>query len=45
MNNNAMRLAVAEAYPGPGWKFRVSKMSDNQVLAVYRRLQETKKVP
>ena len=44
MSNNAMRLAVAEAYPGPGWKFRVSKMSDAQIAALYYRLKSLGKV-
>lgn len=34
------RNAVSNAYPGPEWKAKVQKMSDEQVVAVYFRLKE-----
>lgn len=32
---NRTRNFVASLYPGPGWRRKVSKMSDSQVLAIY----------
>lgn len=37
---NAMRQIVERAYPGDKWKRRVRKMSNSQVYAVYKRLEE-----
>lgn len=31
------RKWVGELYPGRGWKKKVSKMSDSQILAIYIR--------
>lgn len=39
-----MRYKVIEVYPGEKWKQKVSKMSDNQVIAVYRNFQYKKKL-
>lgn len=39
MSVDAMRQAVVMAYPGDNWKKRVQKMSDDQVIAVYKRLR------
>lgn len=30
-----MREMIRDAYPGPAWKDRVSRMPDDQVIAVY----------
>lgn len=30
-----MRTAIAKVYPGTAWKYKVAKMSDQQVMAVY----------
>ena len=30
-----MRSAIAKVYPGQKWKFKVARMSDQQVIAVY----------
>ena len=30
-----MRAAIAKVYPGQSWKYKVAKMSDQQVMAVY----------
>jgi len=35
MGDEAKRSFVASLYPGKGWKKKVSKMSDAQVLAIY----------
>lgn len=35
-----MRKFVSDAYPGNGWKVKVSCMQTNQVIAVYRSLME-----
>lgn len=37
MSDEAKRSFVASLYPGAGWKKKVSKMSDNQVLAIYMK--------
>lgn len=44
MSIEQMRSKVKEAYQGDKWKQKVSKMSDNQVLAIYRRFLDSKKV-
>jgi hypothetical protein len=44
MSVEQMRKAVEEAYPGEKWKNKVKHMSDNQVLAVYTRLLDKKKL-
>ena len=38
MNIVDMRYVLSQAYPGPGWKKKVSNMSDEQVVAVYYRI-------
>jgi hypothetical protein len=35
MSVSNMRAAIAQVYPGQGWKYKVAKMSDQQVIAVY----------
>lgn len=44
MSIDLMRGAVKKAYPGEGWKKKVDKMSSNQVLAVYSKLLDNKKI-
>ena len=39
MNVYTMRSALAEVYSGDSWKEKVKKMTDEQVLAVYKRLE------
>ena len=34
-----MRCALAEVYPGDGWKQKVIKMEDRQVIATYKRME------
>ena len=38
MTPSQMRNYVLQAYPGPKWKAKVQKMSDQQIAAVYFRL-------
>lgn len=35
MSVSNMRSAIAKVYPGQSWKYKVAKMSDQQVIAVY----------
>ena len=45
MTTNDMRGHIIAAYgSGKVWKQKVLKMSDGQVLAIYRSLQKRKKV-
>ena len=44
MDVNQMRQAFLAAYSGPGWKMKVNRMSDPQVIAVYFRLKQTNKI-
>ena len=37
MSIEQMREEVKKLYPGKAWKERVDAMSDNQILALYRR--------
>lgn len=39
MNIYQMRTILADTYTGASWKDRVSCMSDDQVLAIYKRLE------
>lgn len=38
-----MRQFVYDAYPGKKWQQRVNKMTNAQVFATYRRMQELPK--
>lgn len=38
-----MRVELYRKYPGPRWKARVMKMSDSQIIAVWRSIEERKK--
>lgn len=33
------REALRKAYPSKKWTLKVNKMSDNQVIAIYKRLK------
>jgi hypothetical protein len=44
MSVEQMRKALTCAYPGADWPFKVQKMSDKQVAAVYYRLLAQKKL-
>lgn len=44
MSTKDMRDHVIKAYAGEAWRSKVLKMSDEQVLAIYRSLQKRKKV-
>ncbi len=37
MTMEQMRAAVAALYPGLGWKSKVAKMPEGQILAIYNR--------
>ena len=38
MDVEQMRGRILDQYPSPGWKMKVKKMSDAQVIAIYKRL-------
>lgn len=38
MDVEQMRNRLFDQYPGYGWKIKVKKMSDSQVIAVYKRI-------
>lgn len=43
MSTDQMRSEISKVYPGKKWSDKVKKMSDNQVIAIYRKfLQEGK---
>lgn len=44
MTVDSMRYLVKEAYPGKAWKKKVSKMSDTQIIAIYKRLEHDGKI-
>lgn len=37
MTVNQMRAEVAKLYSSEGWRQKVEKMSDNQIIAIYHR--------
>lgn len=41
---NAMRDKVRALYPGEKWKRKVALMSDAQILAIYKKKVEEKKI-
>lgn len=43
MSISQMREAIAKVYEGIRWKARVSKMAENQVIAIYRSFQKSGK--
>lgn len=44
MANDKEREAVKAAYNSPHWRIKVNKMSDSQVVAIYKRLQSQGKI-
>ena len=44
MNTEQKRVALLSAYPGPKWVEKVKKMSEQQVIATYLRLQRAGKI-
>lgn len=44
MNTQAMRASLKTVYKGRRWAAKVDKMSDEQVVAIYRNLQQQNKV-
>lgn len=44
MSVEQMRKAITHAYPGADWPYKVEKMSDKQVVAIYQRLLSQKKL-
>lgn len=43
LSSEQMRKELEEWYSSPSWKYKVSKMPDNQVAAVLKRLQSARK--
>lgn len=43
MSIEQMRGYVINKYPGPGWRGKVAKMSDNQIIALYHRFVNERK--
>lgn len=41
MTTEQVRVIVSNAYPGDAWKKKVKNMTDQQVMAIYFRLQRT----
>ena len=41
MNVETMRSEIAKVYSGDGWKNKVKKMPENQVVAVYLNFKKT----
>lgn len=39
-----MRIRLLSAYPGDKWKKKVENMSDNQVIAIHKRLESQGKL-
>jgi len=39
MTINQMRERMSHVYAGPIWRSRVQGMSDNQVVAIYKRME------
>lgn len=44
MNTKTMRATLKTVYPSAKWARKVDKMSDAQVVAIYRNLQQQSKV-
>lgn len=44
MSIEQMRAAISKSYPSAAWRDKVARMSDNQVLAVYTRLLNQKRL-
>jgi hypothetical protein len=39
-----MRKLVQDAYPGKKWRDKVSKMGDGQIIAIYHKFLDSKKL-
>ena len=44
MNIATMRIAVADSYPRRGWREKVKRMPEEQILAIYKRLEREGKL-
>lgn len=44
MSVEQMREAIAWVYPSEKWKYRVSKMADDQVMAIYFKFNQEGKL-
>ena len=44
MSVGIMRSEIEKVYPGPKWREKVKRMSDNQVIAVYSRFRQSGKI-
>jgi hypothetical protein len=44
MSVEQMRISVEKAYPGEKWKKKVARMSDAQVIAIYYKFLDGKKL-
>ncbi len=44
MANDIEREKVKRAYSSPNWEEKVDGMSDTQVMAIYKRLLDQKKI-
>lgn len=40
MTIEQMRAVLAEKYPSEKWRDKVARMSDSQIVAVYRKLNQ-----
>ena len=43
MSVDQMREAITKVYDNPTWAYKVRRMADNQVIAIYRTMQKTGK--
>lgn len=41
MSVDQMREAIAKVYDNPTWEYKVRRMADNQVIAIYKNFQRT----
>lgn len=44
MTVDQMRIRLFSAYSGDKWKKKIEKMPDNQVIAIYKRLESQGKL-
>lgn len=44
MNVSQMRTELSKAYSGSSWARKVGKMTDAQIIAIYRRFQRDGKL-
>lgn len=43
MSVDQMRDAITKVYDNPTWAYKVRRMADNQVIAIYRTMQKSGK--